>query len=224
MLIESSLPGAIDGAGSFFAAARTPMTHLVRNRWKGHVLTLVSLWLVAGSSSAGVVVQSGPLTAGIRWDAAPVTFGGNERSLQGGLRYSLQGGTYQAFRDRFTWSAVPSVGDFQSAIEGAFHAWTTVDPISGIGTALSFVADFATTPVGAGFGRVNYHRAEIDIFGVDAGVAVGTGFTAFVPVAQAVTLTSGVANYANSGAIAGVDITINNNPAHSTRWRPFSVC
>ena len=29
--------------------------------------------------------------------------GVGERSLDGGLRYSLQGGSYQAYRDLFSW-------------------------------------------------------------------------------------------------------------------------
>src|SRR5688572_14028218 len=77
------------------------------------------------------------LSGGFRWDAAPQTIGGLERSLNGGLRYSLQGGSYQAYRDTFTWSgAAPSVGAFQAAIQSAFNAWTVVDPLTNLGTTV----------------------------------------------------------------------------------------
>jgi len=159
-------------------------------------------------SHAGIVFADG-----IRWDAAPQEFEGNERSLQGGLRFSVQGGSYEAYRDRFSWSSLPTVIAFQNSIESAFNAWTVPDPTSGLTTQLSFVANFQTAVVGSGgFQGVNFLGAEIDLFGLDAGDNRLRGFTGIQPVAQTVTLTSGVANYANSGAIAGVDITINNNP------------
>jgi len=164
------------------------------------------------SCEGGIIFTEG-FASGVRWDAAPQTLGGNERSLQGGLRYSLQGGSYAAFRDRFTWSSLPSVAAFQQSVEQAFGAWTTADPVSGLGTSLSFVPDFATGVVGTGnFQGINFNGAEIDLFGINAGDNGLRGFTGLQFADQTVTLTSGVANYLNSGAIAGVDITINNNP------------
>ena len=179
--------------------------------------TLASLLMLLianmSTSQAGIVFTDGGLDAGIRWDAAPQNFEGNERSLEGGLRYSVQGGSYQAYRDRFSWSSLPSVSAFQNSVESAFNAWTVPDPASGLRTQLSFVADFQTSVVGSGgFQGVNFRGAEIDLFGLDAGDNGLRGFTGIQPVAQTVTLTSGIANYVNSGAIAGVDITINNNP------------
>ena len=41
----------------------------------------------------------------MRWDAAPRYVNGEERSLDGGLRYSIGGGSYEAFRDEFLWVA-----------------------------------------------------------------------------------------------------------------------
>lgn len=92
-----------------------------------------------------MVLLLGPgLTGGARWDAAPRTHDGNERSLDGGLRYAVEGRSYEAFRDLLTWNVVPTVPDFQLAVEQAFAAWTSVDPATGLGTNLSFVADFGT--------------------------------------------------------------------------------
>lgn len=161
---------------------------------------------------AGVIETAGFATAGVRWDAAPVVIGGVERSLSGGIRYSLHGGSYEAFRDRFQWSVVPTVSEFQTVIHQSFGAWQSVDPVSGLGTNLSFVSDLSTQVVGANaFGSVNYLGAEIDLFGWDAGDAGLRGFTGMLISPTEVTLTSGVQNYANTAAIAGVDITINNN-------------
>ena len=170
----------------------------------------------AGTHGAGAYGTSG-LNGGFRWDAAPRTIGGRERSLDGGIRYSLQGGSYEAFRDRFSWNTVPSVADFHLTVEQAFDAWREVDPATGLGTALSFVPDFATAPVGTGAGGINTAGAEIDLFGLpdanfwdpgDNGTRAETFFNAS---GGTVTLTSGTANYA-AGAIGGADITINNNP------------
>ena len=84
----------------------------------------------------------GAITGGFRWDAAPRVIGGNERSLDGGLRYSLQGGSFAAFRDLIPWfSAPPSVAEFQQAIETAFAAWESTDPVTGLGTSVHFVPD-----------------------------------------------------------------------------------
>jgi hypothetical protein len=143
--------------------------------------------------------------------------GSNERSLDGGLRYSLQGGSYEAYRDTFSWSGgAPAVAQFQSAVEQAFAAWTVVDPFSGLSTTLSFTLDLGTPVVGTGAGGINTNGAEIDLLGVtdanfwnigDAGLQ---GESFFNAVAGPITLTSGTAGYA-AGAISGADITMNSN-------------
>ncbi len=133
--------------------------------------------------------------------------------MQGGLRYSVQGGSYEAFRDRFRWNVTPSVSSFQAAVDNAFAAWTSVDPVSNLGTSIAFTPDFSTAVQGTGiFGSLNPLGAEIDLFGVDSGTAAVQAFTMFSAVGSPVTLTSGTANYAGTSAIAGVDIHINSNP------------
>jgi hypothetical protein len=68
----------------------------------------VCLLSSVGVGRAGVIFNFSSATGlggGSRWDAAPrtVNIGGTnfERSLDRGLRYSLQGGSYQAYRDLF---------------------------------------------------------------------------------------------------------------------------
>lgn len=168
-------------------------------------------------ASAGVIFGSdGNLGGGFRWDAAPRTILGNERSLDGGLRYSLLGGSVQAFRDLFSWNVIPSVAQFSTAIDQAFGAWASVDPVTNLGTALSFVDDSANTAVigTSGFGGINANGAEIDIFGVDAGDSGRRGVASFLATSGDVTLTSGTANYGGAqggGAIRGADVYINAN-------------
>ncbi len=174
--------------------------------------------LLLGSAKvqAGVIFGNTGLNGGHRWDAAPRTIGGNERSLQGGLRYSLQGNSFQAYRDTFTWNSIPTVADFQQAVQTAFNAWATADPVSGFTSPLSFVADLATTGQGV-IGGINPNGAEIDLFGVtdarfwDPGNAGTQGETWFGAVnGGTVTLTSGTTGYAAS-AITGADIYMNSN-------------
>jgi len=167
---------------------------------------------------AGVLFGTdGNLGGGFRWDAAPKTVNGIERSLDGGLRYSLQGGSYQAYRDLFSWNSVPSVPDFTVAIQQAFAAWTVVDPATNLSSSLSFVADFATPVVGtSGFGglNINMNGAEIDLFGVAARDSRTRGVAGFSFVPGNVTLTSGTPNYGGGeggGAIIGADVYINAN-------------
>jgi len=158
---------------------------------------------------------------GFRWDAAPRTInlsGTNyERSLDGGIRYSLQGGSFQAYRDQFTWSVTPTVPEFQTAVQQAFDAWKSVDPVSGFGSTLNFVPDLATPVVGTGAGNVNPRGAEIDLLAATSAGSWGFGSTGtqgetyFQAIGSTVTLTSGTVNYAGSGAISGADITLNNN-------------
>lgn len=190
--------------------------------------TLRSLLVVAAAgfalqAQAGVVFglpASGLTGTVLRWDAAPRVIGGNERSLDGGLRYAVSGGGLDAFRNQFSWDVVPSSVAFAGAVQNAFDAWTRVDPVSGFGTSLSFRYDANTTPVGVttGTGGVNVNGAEIDLIATnDAGFwnpgNNGTqGETWFAGINSRATLTSGVANYSFSNAISGADIYLNNNP------------
>src|SRR5687767_4949244 len=100
---------------------------------------LVAVIAAISQAHAGVIFGSTGLTGGFRWDADPSrTFSGFERSLNGGLRYSVQGGSYENFRNLFSWTGgLPSVADFTTAVEQAFGAWTAVDPVSGFGTSIS---------------------------------------------------------------------------------------
>jgi MYXO-CTERM domain-containing protein len=161
------------------------------------------------------------LGGGFRWDAAARTIGTNERSLNGGLRFSVEGGSFQNFRDLFAWQTLPSVADFTLAVQQAFNAWTIVDPATSLGTAISFVDDIANTAVigtqvfGSFVNGVTQNGAEIDLFGDNAGDNGTRAVTAFFAVGGNVTLTSGTANYGGAdggGAISGADIQINSNP------------
>lgn len=152
----------------------------------------------------------GEITGGLRWDSAPQVFGGNERSLDGGLRFSLQGGSYEAFRDLIPWVTLPTVEEFQLAVEQAFAAWEAPDPVTGLATSIHFVADLDTPVVGTGgFGTVDGNGAEIDILVADAGHGFQRAAAFFDTVNSPVTLTSGTVAYPGSRAISGVDITIN---------------
>ena len=183
-------------------------------------LTGVLVMALAAAANAGVVFGNTGLTGGYRWDAAPRTIADvGERSLDGGLRYSMQGGSFEAFRNLFSWTALPDVASFQTAVQSAFDVWTKVDPVSGLGTNLYFVADLATSVVGAntGSGGLDIRGAEIDLFGsTDAyfwnvGNTGTQGESSFTTIASTVTLTSGTTNYAGSRAIAGADIILNSN-------------
>ena len=180
-------------------------------------LSLTVIEANPGRSNAAVIFGNSGLSGGYRWDAAARTINGNERSLNGGLRYSVQGGSYEAFRDSFNWLIVPSVSEFQAAVEAAFKAWTVIDPVTGLGTDLSFAADLGTSVVGTGFGGVNTNGAEIDLLVSndanswnvgDPGMRAEAYFNAEF---GDVTLTSGTTGYSGGGAISGADITFNNN-------------
>jgi hypothetical protein len=179
-----------------------------------HMRFWMFVLLVAVASTrlhAGVVFGNTGLAGGFRWDAAPRTISGLERSLDGGLRYSLQGGSFQTFRDSFTWSgAVPTVQQFQAAVQTAFDAWSSVDPVSGLGTALTFQPDLATTVNSNVVGGLRL-GAEIDLFATNLGDSGTRGFSFFNAVGGTVTLTSGTTGYA-AAPISGADITINSNP------------
>ena len=181
---------------------------------------------VAGVASAGGIFNYAGTTigGGSRWDAAPrnVTMSDNlsyERSLNGGLRFAMQGTSYTAFRDLFTWNSVPSASAFTTAVNQAFGAWAAPDPVSGLGTTLSFVNDAGTPVVGAntGSGGLDTRGAEIDLFGSnnayfwDPGNGGTQGETSFGAVGSTVKLTSGTLNYAGSSAIDGADIILNSN-------------
>ena len=167
-----------------------------------------TLLVVLQTSSFGGFIDS----LGGRWDSAPRVISGNERSLDGGLRYSVEGGTFQAYRDRFAWTSVPSVSNFEQAVNQAFSAWTTVDPATGFGTSISFVASSASIVRGVGFGSLNINGAEIDLLASDAGVGGLGGLTSVAYFGTPVTLTSGVVNYSPSISIQGVDLHMNSNP------------
>ena len=154
--------------------------------------------------------SGGGLDGGSRWDAAPRTIFGVERSLDGGLRYSLEGGTYQSFRDLFSWfGGVPTVGAFQSAVDQAFNVWTAVDPGTSLPAPFNFVSDLGT-PVNAGIVGGLRLGAEIDVFAQDLGDNGTRGFSFFDAVGGPVTLTSGTTGYGGF-AISGADITLNSN-------------
>lgn len=183
--------------------------------------------LSASASQAGPIFNftGNTLGGGSRWDAAPrvINLSGtlSERSLDGGLRYSLQGGSFQAYRDSFSWSGpAPSVAAFQAAVQQAFDCWTVTDPVSKAPSTLRFVADLNTAVVSGntGNGGVDPRGAEIDLFASNdaffwnPGNNGTQGETWFATIGSTVKLTSGTANYAGSSAISGADIIINSNP------------
>ena len=176
---------------------------------------VLSLFLVFAfqydSTLAGVIFGNNGLSGGFRWDAAPRTISGFERSLDGGLRYSLDGGSFDAFRDSFTWAGgAPSSSDFRTAVQQAFDAWGSVDPTTGLTSSLTFVADLAT-PVDASVVSGVRFGAEIDLFATNLGDSGTRGFAFFNAVGGTVELTSGTTNYA-AAPISGADVTINSNP------------
>ena len=135
------------------------MLQLVSHRLLQSTVLILALASALDSAEAGVIFGNNGLVGGLRWDAAPRMVGGNERSLDGGLRYSLQGGSFEAYRDQFQWfEEPPSVADFQLAVEQAFAAWTAVDPVTGLHTSISFVADLTTD--GRRFRHVQRHKLE----------------------------------------------------------------
>ena len=162
----------------------------------------------------------GVLDDGSRWNATPfsVTRGGvaYERSLAGGLRYSVEGGAFAVYRSMFTWAGrAPSGPAFQAAIERAFDAWATIDPVTGFGTQLAFVADLAT-PVSTAVDNFVRLGAEIDLLADNIGTGQrGVAFFSSVFKPGGVTLTSGRTGYGGY-AIAGADVTMNTNVVWSS--------
>jgi hypothetical protein len=213
---------------------RSPLPGLARRAVRGVLpfalrrrvaFACLMVLLVGGrAAQAGAVfnLSPGTLEGAARWDTTPRTvfYGGTplERSLSGGLRYSLQGGSYEAYRNQFHWQKMPSVAAFQTAVEQAFAAWTVPDPVTGLMTQLSFVADLATPVVGknTGSGGSDPRGAEIDLFGSndayywdpgDSGLRAEADFSS---ISAKVTLTSGTKNYA-SNLIYGADIIMNSD-------------
>jgi hypothetical protein len=169
----------------------------------------------SGALGFGIFGNTG-LSGGFRWDAAPRTAGGLERSLDGGLRFSLQGGNYQTYRDSFQWSGgAPTVAAFQAAVNAAFQAWRAVDPLTLLGTTITFTEDLGTAVDPNVVSGVRL-GSEIDLFAHnfgDNGLRADAWFNAVGGTPY--TLTSGTANYA-TGAISGADIRMNANV--NARW------
>jgi hypothetical protein len=176
--------------------------------------------LNVGAAEAGVTFGYQFGSPQWRWDANDASRvympdeGSIERSLVGGLRYSVEGGSLEAFFDQFTWNTAPTQDAFSQAFANAFNHWLDVDPATGLGTTISFTEDFSTavhdgnsaTP---GFGNLRL-GSEIDLFATP--LAAGSGFaqvSAFGAVG--VELTSGVKNYNGNFAISGADIHLSTN-------------
>ena len=180
---------------------------------------LVGVLFLVAPSHAAVIFGNNGLANGSRWDAAARDLGGNERSLAGGLRYSLEGGGYQGYRDLFSWQgAAPSVPDFTQAVQDAFTAWEITDPVSGLETDLHFVEDLATSVDGPSANSgVDTDGAEIDLLSETDGVFWDTGDTSLraetffsTTAFTTLNLTSGTTNYPGF-AISGADIKMNSN-------------
>ncbi|MCC7487422.1 MAG: hypothetical protein IT529_20810 [Burkholderiales bacterium] len=215
-----------------FSTGQTSFAAGSRHRAKALTSTGVitaALCVVSAGAGAGVT-SSTTLAGGDRWDAAPRELTGSngfgERSLAGGLRYNMQGGSYESFRNLFTWNVTPTVSQFQTTVEQAFRAWESVDPASGFGTSIRFVWDPATQVKGISTGHGSFSRegAEIDLFGATTAFSWNAGssgrqgetsvgvFSTFDMPNVRVTLTSGTTNYAGTRAISGADIILNSNP------------
>ncbi|MEM1444862.1 MAG: PEP-CTERM sorting domain-containing protein [Planctomycetota bacterium] len=191
--------------------------------------------LIAGAApaaQAAVIYGNSGVDYGSRWDAAPRSVNGVERSLDGGLRFAMQGGSYAAYRDLFSWSFTPSVSAFRQTIEDAFAAWTVIDPVSGLGTDVSFVYDPDTRVQGVSHPDhwVNDRGAEIDLFGVTAGVNWNVGdrsqrgeaYFNTGGFSNDLTLTSGTTGYAGY-PISGADIRMNANARVNWNLADFGV-
>lgn len=206
-------------------AAPAPAASVRRRRALSRTVLGAALTLAWMPPALAGVTSSGALTGGDRWDAAPrnVPFLG-ERSLNGGLRYNMQGGSFTAYRNLFTWSGTaPTAAQFEGAVRQAFAAWESVDPVSGFGTSLRFVRD-SDTPVrgiSTGGGVFDRQGAEIDLFGWNsasrwvagntqqqAETSVGT-LSVFDVADIRPALTSTGARYNGAASISGADIIMN---------------
>ncbi|MFK7898282.1 MAG: hypothetical protein AB8G23_20785 [Myxococcota bacterium] len=166
-----------------------------------------------------------------RWDASPRYVLGTERSLDGGLRYSIETGSYEGLRDQFLWvPAPPSVVDFKAAVHRAFEHWTVVDPETGLPAGFYFVEDLGTPAfddlagVSGAPGIIGLNAgAEIDIFAATPhpGSIFAASVVIFVdPEGWTVDLSSGVEDYP-ALPISGADIRI--NPAFVWSLSGFEV-
>jgi hypothetical protein len=180
----------------------------------------VSCLFASGADAVVIFGLEDDLKGGRRWDAAFRTFdlAGSpaERSLDGGLRWNIEGGSIQGFRDLLDWQGpVPSPDDFEQAIHDSFSAWLGVDPTTGLAAPFEFVHD-PTAPVVSGPAG-----AEIDLFanptGQGPGITGGLTFAEFT--GGLVTLTSGSAGYPGQ-VMTGTDIWLNDESsgASRTRW------
>jgi hypothetical protein len=183
--------------------------------WPAAVLLAVALAIVGPAPSFGFGVRYDSLFGSgraQRWDAAPRTLdNGQERSLDGGLRVSVEGGSFGAFKNEFDWQTVPTDAEFQQAIEQSFDIWTMVDPANGLGTDLRFVFDPSVDVT------LDDHTtgAEIDLFGEP----IGSSFQGLATYAARgpldVTLTSGTV-LPDTLAIVGSQVVLNTNDAQWT--------
>jgi len=183
------------------------------------------------ASSAQAFRLIGSPGSWLRWDSAPRFIEGQDRSLHGGLRYSIETGSYGELLEQFMWvPAPPSEEEFAAAVARAFESWTIVDPASGLPTAVYFVEDLATPAIDEP-GRPNAPNgfiglnpgAEIDVFAEipHAGPGFAASVRLFVDAAEDdLTLTSGATDYPGL-AISGVDIRI--NPGFVWSLRGFEV-
>ena len=194
------------------------MDFQIKSKTLLHVyLALIIFTTTTSNTFAFGIYGASDLANGYRWDAAPQMMNGYERSLDGGLRYSVEGGSFTAYRDMFSWQTTPTVGAFQSAINNAFNAWTVVDSDTNLATDLYFVEDVAT-PVSKTKSGWVYYGAEIDLFADTSASSWNYGNTgqrgesSFYArdVPGGVTLTSGTTGYGGY-AISGSDITMNSN-------------
>ena len=199
-------------------------TSIIQRNGSLVILFVAALALsLTGNNAIAFRVQDVPplpdfTTGGIgRWMATPYSIEGLERSLDGGLRYSISGGSYGTFLDEFQWEGdPPSVPDFQKAVEQAFADWEQIDPATGLGTDLQFVPDFETPiviephPTNLEEGLKIARGSEIDIAG-----EVLDGQRANARIfgqrnQDTLTLTSGVTDYPGV-PITGADIRMATN-------------
>ena len=181
------------------------------------ILTLTSLACLPQDTHAfgPFGLHQNTIYRGARWDAAPRRNNqGLERSLDGGIRFSLDGGSYESFRDKFNWRTTPTVEDFREAVEQSFAAWTVTDRATRLPGMLSFTEDFST-PVEKG----NRVGSEIDIIARQFDSSGQRGFTTLSWGNHTnMTLTSGVSYVGQP--IAGSDIEMNSHPdtQYSLEW------
>jgi hypothetical protein len=137
------------------------------------------------------------INTAFRWDAAPLNFGGTDRSLSGGLTYNFA----DSLRTSLTWNSTPDAAQFGAAVTTAFNVW---DAYFG----LNFVkVNTAVASVGGSAVANNVVGADIDILGAPIRGA-GAVTDIYGVLDRKVLLTSGVANYTSSTILAS-DITFN---------------